>query len=115
MQNNIFKIYNSNKSIYLTCLKTYGLNNYGLKRIYLNMGWSLDNKQSYLKTDQLLIVLKILDYYSNIFKNKIFNNVESKKRLKNYVGMRHILKLPVRGQRTHTNSHTSRRNVKAEI
>jgi small subunit ribosomal protein S13 len=115
MQNNIFKIYNKNKNIYLTCSKICGLNNHGLKRVYLNMGWSLNNKQPSLKNEQLLIVAKILDYYSSIFKNKIFNNVESKKRLKNYVGMRHILKLPVKGQRTHTNSHTPRRNIKTEV
>jgi ribosomal protein S13 len=29
--------------------------------------------------------------------------------------MRHILKLPVRGQRTHTNAKTPKKNIKWEI
>jgi len=29
--------------------------------------------------------------------------------------MRHILHLPVRGQRTHTNAKTPRKNIKKEI
>jgi len=29
--------------------------------------------------------------------------------------MRHILKLPVRGQRTHTNAKTPKKNIKREI
>ncbi|WP_084756421.1 30S ribosomal protein S13 [Candidatus Paracaedibacter symbiosus] len=45
----------------------------------------------------------------------MFNNVERKKKVKSYSGMRHILKLPVRGQRTHTNSKTSRNNIKKEL
>lgn len=115
MSNKFFKFYSENKNIYFCALKICGINSHNLKRIYLNMGWPLNNKQSNLKKDTLLVVFKILDYYFNLFKNKIFNGVELKRRSKSYAGMRHILRLPVRGQRTHTNSRTSRRNTKLEI
>jgi len=58
---------------------------------------------------------KIIRFYVSLNLNKIFGDVENKKKLKNYQGMRHLLRLPVHGQRTHTNSNTSRRNIKKEI
>ncbi len=39
-------------------------------------------------------------------------NIERLKEIKSYIGMRHIRRLPVHGQRTKTNSRTIRGNVR---
>jgi ribosomal protein S13 len=50
-------------------------------------------------------------YYKSIEQYKALSNIGAYKKLKNYRGIRHILRLPVRGQRTYTNSKTARRIV----
>mgnify|MGYP003418296311 CR=1 FL=1 len=45
-------------------------------------------------------------------KREIAANVKRMKDIKNYKGIRHMKKLPVRGQRTKTNSRTVRGNVR---
>lgn len=42
------------------------------------------------------------------FKNSVKNNILFKIQLKSYSGLRHQMKLPVRGQRTKTNAKTSK-------
>lgn len=45
-------------------------------------------------------------------KREVAGNVKRHKDIKSYRGIRHIRKLPVRGQRTKTNSRTVRGNVR---
>ena len=46
-----------------------------------------------------------------IEKNQIHNEIELLKKKKCYRGVRHFQKLPVRGQRTSTNSRTARKKL----
>lgn len=87
----------------------YGINQKTIKKIKLLSGVFQNNCKI------TIVDTRILEFYKNLQKNKIFYSIENLKFLKNYRGMRHILKLPVRGQRTHTNSKTSRRNVKKQV
>ncbi|MBI5401151.1 MAG: 30S ribosomal protein S13 [Candidatus Yonathbacteria bacterium] len=48
-------------------------------------------------------------------KRKISNNVKRLKEIKSYRGSRHAKKLPVRGQRTKTNSRTVRGNKRTTM
>jgi small subunit ribosomal protein S13 len=106
-QNNKGNLLNSITSV-------YGVNSKSLNKIKLLNG--LPNFKKSLINPEIFIKLKDqLNFFFELEKNKIFLNVEKKKKIKNYSGMRHILKLPVRGQRTHTNSKTSRTNIKKEI
>lgn len=42
-------------------------------------------------------------------KKEILENIKKYKKIRNYRGLRHINKLPSRGQRTHTNAQTRRK------
>lgn len=90
--------------------KIHGINFARIKRVATACGFS--DIYSSRKTDRFF---KFIDYYYDLEKNKIFNGILAKKAVKGYQGMRHILKLPVRGQRTHTNAKTIRRYVKKEV
>lgn len=45
-------------------------------------------------------------------RREVFNNIKRLKEVNSYRGMRHARRLPVRGQRTKTNSRTVRGNVR---
>ncbi|MST04447.1 MAG: 30S ribosomal protein S13 [Candidatus Pacebacteria bacterium] len=63
-------------------------------------------------------VNSIQDYIRNNFKVEgelrqvIKQNIQGMKEIESYVGTRHMRRLPVRGQRTKTNSRTVRGNVR---
>lgn len=90
--------------------KVHGINFAGIKRVAATCGFS--DIYSSRKTDKFL---KFVDYYYDLEKNRNFNGILAKKNVKSYQGMRHIFKLPVRGQRTHTNAKTIRRYAKKEV
>lgn len=60
------------------------------------------------KFNSLIFFLKKFFMTENVLKRSIFLNIQKKINLNNYAGFRHISNLPTRGQRTHTNSKTSR-------
>lgn len=105
------------KTIFSSVKSVHGLNFKSTKKIALLNGadLKLSNKVSGLNLELFHNIKNQVEFYFNLEKNKIFNNVNKKKKIKNYSGMRHILRLPVRGQRTHTNSQTPRNNIKKEI
>lgn len=104
------------KKLFSELKSIQGINQKAINKIALLNGKdSLAVKLSEVKLDFFNKIKDQSDFYFDLEKNKIFNNVSKKKRLKSYVGMRHILKLPVKGQRTHTNSKTARRCLKKEI
>jgi len=41
-------------------------------------------------------------------KKNVYDNIQLLKNIKSYKGVRHTYKLPVNGQRTHTNAKTQR-------
>lgn len=92
----------------------HGVNFKSIRKILLLNGFEKMKKED-IQQELFLLLKSQVKFFYNLEENKIFNNVEKKKRIKNYCGMRHILKLPVRGQRTHTNAKTPRINLKKEI
>lgn len=105
----------NNKGNLINCLASvYGVNFKALMKIKLLNGLPSFNK-SWINPEAFLNLKNQTAFFLDLEKNKIFLNVEKKKKIKNYSGMRHILRLPVRGQRTHTNSKTPRTNIKKEI
>jgi len=59
-------------------------------------------------------IRKIIDQFTleGTLKREVSTNVKRLKDIKSYRGTRHMKKLPVRGQRTKTNSRTVRGNVR---
>ena len=89
-----------------------GIGNSVSKKLCLILGYDFRIKVKDLKKKDLeridLLVRErvIVDKALNFLIKK---NITKRKRVKNYVGRRHSLGLPVRGQRTHSNSSTSRK------
>jgi small subunit ribosomal protein S13 len=106
------KLYENN-SIFFELKNIYGIGNYKSLDICKKLGFAKNLKVKNLTEDQIKRLLKIADNSNLIitsdlkkFKNLILKNLIS---IKSYRGLRRIKGLPVRGQRTHTNSRTSRK------
>jgi small subunit ribosomal protein S13 len=83
----------------------YGINHSRLRRICAVKGLNLLEA----RIDTKIYLEEYLKYFFNLENNKIFNCVNKYIKIKNYRGIRHSLKLPVRGQRTHTNARTAKK------
>lgn len=111
--NNLKKTSNK-KNITTILKKVHGVNQKSVKKINLLNGF-LNLKLEKFNNRRFNIIFLQSQYFFNIQKNKIYNNVKRKMKMKNYSGMRHILKLPVRGQRTRTNANTPKKCQKKEV
>nr|ALG41037.1 ribosomal protein S13 [Acanthamoeba polyphaga] len=112
---NTFILENKNKNVFSALKGIHGLNLKKINKIALITGVDSFERVSSVNFELFLLIKKQASFFYNLEENKIFNNVNKKKKLKNYIGMRHILKLPVRGQRTHTNAKTPSKNIKKEL
>ena len=77
-------------------------------------GVSVDKKIKDLTPDEEGLLRKELETFrlEGDLRREIAQNVKRLKDIKAYRGVRHMRKLPVRGQRTKTNSRTVRGNVR---
>lgn len=103
------------KNIRLLLISVCGINLKCLDRIRLLNGWAEYPAKFSIKSDDFVHLKSQVSFFYSIELNKIYNNVSYKKNIKSYSGLRHSMRLPVRGQRTHTNSKTARNNIKKEI
>lgn len=73
-----------------------------------------DKRARDLTNDEIGRIQRVLDKYEleGDLRRHINDNIDRLKRIKAYRGMRHIMKLPVRGQRTKTNSRNARGGAK---
>jgi small subunit ribosomal protein S13 len=96
----------------LTCL--YGVGVSSARKILDQVGIERGKKAKDLTLDEenkiRLVVEKIL--IEGNLKREIAGNIKRLKDIKSYRGVRHMKRLPVRGQRTKTNSRTVRGNVR---
>jgi small subunit ribosomal protein S13 len=96
----------------LTCL--FGVGVSSARKILDQVGIDRGKKAKDLTLDEenkiRLVVEKVL--IEGNLKREIAANIKRLKDIKSYRGIRHIKRLPVRGQRTKTNSRTIRGNVR---
>ena len=96
----------------LTCL--YGIGISSARKILDQVNIDYGKKAKDLTLDEensiRSIVEKIL--IEGNLKREIASNIKRLKDIKSYRGIRHMKRLPVRGQRTKTNSRTIRGNVR---
>lgn len=104
-----------NKSVVFALTYIYGINKTTSFLICKKLGFSKNFKISSLSTDQTNKLLKMLEFLNlslgiNLKKLKQLklNKLIS---IKSYRGLRKINGLPVRGQRTHTNSKTAKKRL----
>lgn len=102
-----------NKSISLALTKIYGLGISTSKIITKKLGFLSNLKTKHLTQGQLNLIVKI----TNSFNIKLAGdlkkiqtlNIKRLISIKSYRGLRMFQGLPVRGQRTHSNSQTSKK------
>lgn len=104
-----------NKSLYTGLTKIYGINHQTASNICYNLGINklilfkdlttiqLNRIQKFIS--QNYTIQSILKKEKNLTIQRLIDN-------KSYRGKRHIMNLPVRGQRTRTNAQTVRKSIK---
>ena len=96
----------------LTCL--YGIGISSARKILNQVGIDYGKKAKDLTLDEenkIRLVVEKIPIEGNL-KRETAANIKRLKDVKCYRGIRHIKRLPVRGQRTKTNSRTVRGNVR---
>jgi len=96
----------------LTCL--YGIGISSARKILDQVNIDHGKKAKDLTLDEENSIRSIVEKISieGNLKREIASNIKRLKDIKSYRGVRHIKRLPVRGQRTKTNSRTIRGNVR---
>lgn len=104
---------NDKKSISFALIKIFGLNRAKAVKICKTLGLAQHLTFKDLKKDQLLKLVKFIENSNiniNIDLKKLQISIFKKLiQIKAYRGIRKVRKLPVRGQRTHTNAKTAKR------
>lgn len=96
----------------LTCL--FGIGIPTARKILKQVGLDAGKKAKDLTPDEenkIRAIIEGMKIEGNL-KREIAGNIKRLKDIKTYRGIRHIKRLPVRGQRTKTNSRTIRGNVR---
>jgi len=102
------------KSVYIALTSIYGIGKSTSLKICKKLGFSLNFKIKNLTEEQTLEILKLIEYL-NLTTNNELKQLKSQTlknliEIKCYRGLRRNKGLPVRGQRTHTNAKSARKN-----
>lgn len=87
----------------------YGIGNTAAEKICKSSGVSVDKKVKDLTDAELVTLRNLIEKEYQVegdLRREVSLNVKAKKDMRCYEGMRHIRKLPVRGQNTHSNART---------
>lgn len=104
-----------NKRIEIALTYFYGIGRSLSRRVLLGAGIPVDKRAKDLSADEVNKIKNWIEKNCRIegeLRQMIRRNVQRLKDLQAYRGTRHARRLPVRGQRTKTNSRTVRGNVR---
>ena len=107
-----------NKQIEISLTYVYGIGRSLSKKILEKAKIKPLKKTSELTSEELINLQNIIEKDCKIegeLKREIMTNIKRLKDLGTWRGSRHIKKLPVRGQKTKTNSRTVRGNVRKTV
>lgn len=103
------------KPIFFELTKIYGINKTSAFTICKKLGFSLNFKVNDLTLEQvqdILILIESLNLtLNNDLKTLKSQHLETLISIKTYRGLRRVQKLPVRGQRTHTNAKSAKKGL----
>lgn len=104
----------NNKHLDIGLTSLYGIGVSRARNILKEAGVDKDRKADSLSLDEENAIRKIIEslVIEGSLKREISANIKRLKDIKAYRGLRHIHKLPAKGQRTKTNSRTVRGNVR---
>ena len=101
------------KTLLFSLSTIYGIGNYQASFICKNLGFCKNLKTSKLSQEQIFQLIKTIEKSDLILTSELKKlqafSLRNLIEIKSYRGLRRLKGLPVRGQRTHTNSKTSRR------
>ncbi len=107
-----------NKQIEIALTYIYGIGRSLSRKILSEVGIKPDRKASELKPQEISQLKEIIEKNYKIegeLKRVIMINIKRLKDIGSWRGLRHIKGLPVRGQRTRTNTRTIRGNVRKTV
>ncbi len=103
-----------NKKIFYALQSLYGVGKKIAEVVLKEAQVDPDKRAKDLNNDEIGRIQRVLDKYEleGDLRRHVNDNIDRLKRIKAYRGLRHIMKLPVRGQRTKTNSRSARGGAK---
>lgn len=107
-----------NKKIVIALTYIYGIGLVLSKKILAEAKISLDQKAKDLTPDDISRLKEIIEKKYKIegeLRREVMMNIKRLKDIDTWRGMRHLRGLPVRGQRTKTNTRTIRGNVRKTV
>lgn len=103
-----------NKSVFFALTNVYGIGQKTAFLICKKLGFSMNLKIKDLTQEQIVDILQIVESLNLTLNNELkkLRSLTLKKliSIKSYRGLRRVRGLPVRGQRTHTNAKSARKN-----
>ncbi len=98
----------NNKRVEIALTYIYGVGLFNARKICNEAKIDLNTKVHQLSEDDLSKIRRVMESYKleGDLRRDVSMSIKSLIDMKCYRGMRHIRKLPVRGQRTHTNART---------
>jgi small subunit ribosomal protein S13 len=99
-----------NKRIEIALTYVYGVGRSNVKKILKRANINVDKRAKELTDQEVSRIVKVLDVIptEGVLRKMIADNIQRLKRIHSYRGLRHIMRLPVRGQRTRHNARTKR-------
>lgn len=107
-----------NKPIFIALTYIYGIGLPLSRKILLEAGVDYQKKSKDLTADEINKLKEIIEKKHRIegeLRREIIMNIKRLKDIGSWRGLRHIKGLPVRGQRTKTNTRTVRGNVRKTV
>ncbi len=97
-----------NERIEIGLTRIFGIGKTNVKKLISMVKLSPDTRVKDLSRDDVSNIMKALEEFKieGDLKKEIRENIDRLKAIRSYRGIRHIVNLPVRGQRTKTNSRT---------
>lgn len=103
-----------NKRLEVALTTIYGIGRSRSRQILTEAGVGFDSRAAELNADQENVIRRLIEEFKveGVLRREVSANVKRLIDIKSYRGVRHARRLPVRGQRTKTNSRTRRGNVR---
>lgn len=99
----------TNKRVVVSLTYIYGIGHTSAQKICATAGINLAKRVKDLGDDELVTLRGLIESEYKVegdLRREVNLNIKKKKDLRSYQGLRHIRKLPVRGQSTHSNART---------
>jgi len=104
----------NHKSVFFALANVYGIGKNTAFFICKKLGFSINLKVKNLSQEQIIEILQLIDSLNLLLNNELkkFKSLTLKNliTIKSYRGLRRVRGLPVRGQRTHTNAKSAKKN-----